>query len=54
MFLLHVFYHIISEGGENNGGVKGEKAAKPVITVQDNKIYIYIFLISTSLCHIQS
>lgn len=40
---------VVSEGGEDGGGVKGEKAAKPVITVQDNKIYIY-FLISSSLC----
>lgn len=30
---------VVSEGGEDGGGVKGEKAAKPVITVQD----IYIF-----------
>lgn len=42
---------VVSEGGEDGGGVKGEKAAKPVITVQDNQIFF--LRISSSLCRLK-
>ena len=41
-----LYLTVRSDGGEDGGGVKGEKAAKPVTTARDNKIFL---IISSSL-----